>query len=100
MLANNAGFNCTTSRVIVTAAGWPQREALLDRVRRRLGQLPTRLAYHPGAAARFAAFGEVHPEAQPFGDPSAGHLPWMLHSRASRRMPRRTRATAWRPSAA
>ena len=78
MLTNNAGFNCTTSRVIVTAAGWPQREALLDRIRRRLGQLPTRLAYYPGAAARFAAFGEVHPEAELFGDPSDGHLPWML----------------------
>jgi acyl-CoA reductase-like NAD-dependent aldehyde dehydrogenase len=78
MLTNNAGFNCTTSRVIVTAAGWPQRAALLDRVRRRLGQLPTRLAYYPGAAARFAAFGEVHPEAELFGDPSDGHLPWML----------------------
>ena len=32
MLTNNAGFNCTASRVIVTAAGWPQRAAILDRV--------------------------------------------------------------------
>ena len=78
MLTNNAGFNCTTSRVIVTAAGWPQREALLDRVRARLAALPTRLAYYPGAAARFAAFGEVHPEAERIGDPADGHLPWML----------------------
>ena len=39
---------------------------------------PTRLAYYPGAAARFGAFGEVHPEAELFGDPSDGHLPWML----------------------
>ncbi len=78
MLTNNAGFNCTTSRVIVTAAGWPQRGALLDRIRRRLGELPTRLAYYPGAAARFGAFAEVHPEAELFGDPSDGHLPWML----------------------
>jgi hypothetical protein len=78
MLTNNAGFNCTTSRVIVTAAAWPQRGALLDRIRRRLGELPTRLAYYPGAAARFAAFREVHPEGELFGDPSDGHLPWML----------------------
>ena len=78
MLTNNAGFNCTTSRVIVTAAGWPQREALLDRIRGRLGALPTRLAYYPGAAERFAAFGEVHPEAERFGDAADGHLPWML----------------------
>jgi acyl-CoA reductase-like NAD-dependent aldehyde dehydrogenase len=87
MLTNNAGFNCTTSRVIVTAAGWPQRGALLDRIRRRLGALPTRLAYYPGAAARFGAFREVHPEAELFGGGGSargggagadGHLPWML----------------------
>ena len=33
MLTNNAGFNCTTSRVIVTAAGWPLRGALLETAR-------------------------------------------------------------------
>jgi acyl-CoA reductase-like NAD-dependent aldehyde dehydrogenase len=80
MLTNNAGFNCTTSRVIVTAAGWPQRAALLDRIRQRLRSLPTRLAYYPGAAARFDAFREIHPEAELFGarDGGDGHLPWML----------------------
>ncbi len=78
MLTNNAGFNCTTSRVIVTAAAWPQRTALMDRIRRMLTALPTRLAYYPGARERFAAFGEVHPEAELFGDPADGHLPWML----------------------
>ena len=78
MLTNNAGFNCTTSRVIVTAARWPQRAALMDRIRRRLAALPTRLAYYPGAAARFEAFGRAHPEAELFGSPAEGHLPWML----------------------
>jgi acyl-CoA reductase-like NAD-dependent aldehyde dehydrogenase len=78
MLTNNAGFNCTTSRVIVTAREWSQRDALLDRVRRRLAALPTRLAYYPGAAARFEAFGQAHPEAERFGGGADGHLPWML----------------------
>ena len=78
MLTNNAGFNCTTSRVIVTAARWPQREALMDRIRRRLAALPTRLAYYPGAAERFEAFGRAHPDAELFGSPADGHLPWML----------------------
>ena len=78
MLTNNAGFNCTTSRVIVTAAGWPQRAGLMDRIRARLASLPTRLAYYPGAPERFAAFGEVHPEAERFGEAGDGHLPWML----------------------
>jgi acyl-CoA reductase-like NAD-dependent aldehyde dehydrogenase len=78
MLTNNAGFNCTTSRVIVTAAGWPQRAALMDRVRRRLAEIPTRLAYYPGACERFAAFAEIHPEGEQIGDAADGHLPWML----------------------
>jgi hypothetical protein len=78
MLTNNAGFNCTTSRVIVTAASWPQREALLDRIRGRLGSLPTRLAYYPGAAERYASFGTAHPDAERFGTADDGHLPWML----------------------
>jgi hypothetical protein len=78
MLTNNAGFNCTASRVIVTAAGWPQREALMDRIRRRLGALPTRLAYYPGSAERFGAFRAVHPDAELFGTAADGHLPWML----------------------
>jgi acyl-CoA reductase-like NAD-dependent aldehyde dehydrogenase len=78
MLTNNAGFNCTTSRVIVTPARWGQRDALLGRVRRRLASTPTRLAYYPGARERFEAFAQVHPEAELIGDPSDGHLPWML----------------------
>ena len=78
MLTNNAGFNCTASRVIVTAARWPQRDALMDRIRRQLGGLPTRLAYYPGSAERFGAFQAVHPDAELFGDAGEGHLPWML----------------------
>ena len=78
MLTNNAGFNCTTSRVIVTARDWPQRQALLDRIRGRLATMPTRLAYYPGAARRYAAFAEAHPEAEQFGSHADGHLPWML----------------------
>lgn len=78
MLTNNAGFNCTTSRVIVTAAAWPQRGALMDRVRRSLASTPPRLAYYPGARERFAAFAEVHPEAEIIGDAREGQLPWML----------------------
>jgi len=79
MLTNNAGFNCTTSRVIVTAARWPQRTALMDRIRRRLGAVPTRLAFYPGSHERYGAFLAVHPEAEQFGRAKDdGHLPWML----------------------
>ncbi len=78
MLTNNAGFNCTTSRVIVTAEGWPQRTALMDLVRQRLAATPTRLAYYPGARERFATFADIHPEAELIGTGDDAHLPWML----------------------
>ena len=78
MLANNSGFNCTTSRVIVTARDWPLREALMDRVRARLLALPPRLAYYPGAPQRFDAFRAHYPQAETFGEAGAGSLPWML----------------------
>jgi len=78
MLVNNAGYNCTTSRVIVTAAGWPQRDALMDRIRRRLADEPPRLAYYPGSHARYDAFRAAYPQAEVFGRPGDGELPWML----------------------
>ncbi len=78
MLANNAGFNCTASRVIVLARDWPQRAALMDRVRARFAALPPRLAYYPGSQERFAAFQAAYPQAETFGSPGKGELPWML----------------------
>jgi acyl-CoA reductase-like NAD-dependent aldehyde dehydrogenase len=78
MLVNNAGFNCTTSRVIVTARDWPQRAALLDRIRRRLAGHPPRLAFYPGSHERYAAFRAHYPAAETFGTPGDGELPWML----------------------
>jgi hypothetical protein len=78
MLVNNSGFNCTTSRVILTARDWPQRAALMDRIRARLAGHPPRLAFYPGAHERFDAFRAHYPQAETFGAPSDGQLPWML----------------------
>ena len=78
MLTNNAGFNCNATRVIVTHAAWPQRDALLDKIRGVLSSVPPRRAYYPGAADRFQAFVDAHPEAEKLGSPSEGELPWTL----------------------
>ncbi len=78
MLVNNSGFNCTTSRVIVTSRTWPQRAALIDRLRAILASLPARLAYYPGATQRFNAFRAHYPQAELFGEEQDGTLPWML----------------------
>ncbi len=73
---NNAGFNCNATRVILTWAGWPQREQLLAEMRRLLGQADLRRAYYPGAADRFGRFAAAHPKMEQFGTPQKGELPW------------------------
>jgi hypothetical protein len=76
MIANNAGFNCLTPRVIVTHAQWPQREAFLEALEAVLASLPTRRAYYPGATERRDAFLVSHPEAEQLGDVTAETMPW------------------------
>ena len=67
MLTNNAGFNCNATRVIVTHAGWKQRDELLKAIRAVFAKTPSRAAYYPGARDRHAAFVAAHPEAEHFG---------------------------------
>lgn len=81
MLVNNAGFNCLTPRVLITAAQWPQRQALLDELARVLDQMPMRHAYYPGAPDRHATFTAAHPRAKLLGRPGPdGSLPWTIVS--------------------
>ena len=78
MLTNNAGFNCTTPRVIITPAGWQLRHRFLNAVRARLGATPPRVAWYPGAEQRFDQFVEAHPDAELYGARGEGRLPWAL----------------------
>lgn len=78
MIANNAGFNCLTPRVIVTHAGWAQRTEFFDALEAVLLSLPTRRAYYPGAEARRDTFLAAHNNVDVLGDASAGHVPWTL----------------------
>ncbi len=78
MLVNNAGFNCNATRVIVTQAGWSQRDAFLRKIKLLLAQVPTRKAYYPGAADRYDAFLHQHPEAEVFGAAEGDRLGWAL----------------------
>jgi hypothetical protein len=76
MLVNNAGFNCLAARVIVTHAGWAQRDAFLGALTQALAHITTREAYYPGATDRCATFVTAHPEAEQLGTGPEGTLPW------------------------
>jgi acyl-CoA reductase-like NAD-dependent aldehyde dehydrogenase len=78
MLVNNAGFNCLAARVVVTHAGWSQRDAFLGALTQCLSRLATRRAYYPGAAARRDTFLAAHPEAESYGTGSSDALPWTV----------------------
>ena len=78
MLTNNAGFNCNATRVVIQDAAWPQRNSLLEEMRRLLSQIPARRAYYPGAIERHRLFLEEHPEAEHIGNASETELPWTL----------------------
>jgi len=80
MLTNNAGFNCTAARVIITPAGWRLRQRFLGAVRARLAATPVRSAFYPGAQERFDSFMGVHPEAELYGERTDDKLPWALIS--------------------
>lgn len=74
-LTTNAGFNCNATRVVLTHAGWTQRDDLLASIREALGDTPERPAYYPGHEEQRAAFLEAHPDATRVG---AGETPWLL----------------------
>jgi hypothetical protein len=80
MLTSNAGCNCSTPRVIVQHAGWPQRRELLDHLQRVLARVPTRTAFYPGATSRWQSLVEAHPEAKKIGAYQEGRLPWTFAS--------------------
>jgi acyl-CoA reductase-like NAD-dependent aldehyde dehydrogenase len=77
-LANNAGFNCVTSRMMLTQRAWDRRGDLMAALRSVLRDLPNRDAYYPGTRERFAAIVEAHPEAELLGGGRPGSLPWGL----------------------
>lgn len=71
-VAANGGATCIAPRVLLTAAGWPQRGELLARLRAELAALPPRVPFHPSARADFATAADV-------GEPPDA-LPPTLHA--------------------
>ncbi len=77
-IVNNAGFNCTATRVIVQHEQWDRRDALLGSVRNAFRKVGERKPYYPGAEERQKMFLGHHPDAEQFGAKGEGHVPWTL----------------------
>lgn len=79
MVANNASCNCNAAKMLITSAGWPQREPFLAKVRAVLAALPPRKAYYPGAFERYQGLVEGRgASAVKLGAAAADELPWTL----------------------
>jgi aldehyde dehydrogenase (NAD(P)+) len=77
MVVNNASFNCNAAKMLVTAAGWPQRDAFLGMIAKGLSSVRPRRAYYPGAQERYQTLLDGH-RAEQLGRAGDGELPWAL----------------------
>lgn len=76
-ITNNGGFNCVSTRALITWKHWPQREDFLSRLQAILSKLTRRVSYYPGALERFERFTGCKFD----GDESTDglpQLPWTL----------------------
>jgi acyl-CoA reductase-like NAD-dependent aldehyde dehydrogenase len=78
MVANNASFNCNAAKALVIADGWAQKDAFLAKLKERLGSLPARKAYYPGAKQRYQGFLEHYDHVEKLGPESDDVVPWTL----------------------
>lgn len=78
MVTNNASFNCNAAKMLVLPKGWDKNEELIRRISDALRKVPTRKAYYPGAASRYAFLTEGHQGLIQIGEASDGQLPWTM----------------------
>jgi len=78
MVTQNASFNCIAAKMLVTAKGWKQRDALLENLRREFSRVAPRRAYYPGAESRFASLTGSAAHVTRIGEARVGELPWTL----------------------
>jgi aldehyde dehydrogenase (NAD(P)+) len=77
-VTNNASFNCNSAKMVMTPKGWGLRDMLLDRLEQALGTAATRVAYYPGAEARWQQLTRGRRALMNIGAEGEGRLPWTL----------------------
>jgi acyl-CoA reductase-like NAD-dependent aldehyde dehydrogenase len=77
MLFNNASFNCNAAKLLVLPVHLA--ESITSRLERLFEAQPPRMAYYPGAQARYAALTAKHGAGRVWKAPAGdGQLPWTL----------------------
>ncbi len=79
-VVNNASFNCTSAKMLVTPTGWSQRAAFLQGIELAFRAAPVRIAYYPGAAARWERLTSDRAGLRTVGSAGEGSLPWTLNT--------------------
>jgi aldehyde dehydrogenase (NAD(P)+) len=77
-MAQNAGCNSFTPRLIVSPKGWAQRDSFLRLLEQALERAPLRMAYYPGAIMRWTRLTEGREELRTVGAAVGGMLPWTI----------------------
>lgn len=78
MVCNNASFNCTAARLLLTSRPWAQRQDFLARLSRHLASGGVRPAYYPGAEERWKSLTQGRAQMHVIGSARPGELPYAL----------------------
>lgn len=78
MVANNGSFNCNAAKVLVVQKDWKHKERFLELVKEKLGNIPARKAYYPGAKDRYQGFLSNYPQAEALGQGGDDVVPWTV----------------------
>jgi hypothetical protein len=70
---NNVSFNCAATKVLITWKNWPLRRQFLDLIDAVFARTPKRVAYYPGAVARYRCLAGTDSDQE-----LTERLPWTL----------------------
>jgi acyl-CoA reductase-like NAD-dependent aldehyde dehydrogenase len=78
----NQSCACNAPKIILLDETWPQAQEFIDAVCNELSDLPPRLSYYPGTAARYDAYKAAYPAARAVASAKhaapPGYLPWLV----------------------
>jgi hypothetical protein len=78
MLVHNASYNCNGAKMLVVPRNWDRVGRLLDALGRVFREIPTRVAYYPGARELYESLTQGRERVLRFGEATETRLPWTI----------------------